>query len=266
VADAPIIDLVLRLWPAVRDDGVVADAADLDLLLATQGGPGAPGRECGLRYTFACFGPDREAAIELPTGERTASDAEARFVDHLLVTRLMLAAGLAIDQRVTQAMCDAYGLSWTASTGGHYGQTPLALASSLWLVALDPLSISDRPLPIEWDAACYQDTTRWDPEYRLFSHYDMRERALDWASYVSAEPGRHSGVSIWTIIEPLLRMTDDGRSRLALAQLAEAGDASGPSGSAASMLERNRVAQLLHAEQRGGTGNGTRPVGGTPAR
>ena len=263
--DAPIIDLVLRLWLAARDEGVVADPADLDLLLATQGGPGAPGGDCGLRHTFACFGPDREAALELPTGERTASDAEARFVGHLLVTRLMLAAGLAIDERVTQAMCDAYGLSWTASTGGHYGQTPLALAVSLWLVALDPLSISDRPLPIEWDAACYEDTTRWDPEYRLFSHYDMRERALDWASYVSTEPGRNTGVSIWTIVEPLLRMTDDSRSRLALAQLPEAGDVGAPSGSAAAMLDRNRVAQLLRAEQRGSTGNGTRPVGGTPA-
>lgn len=264
--DAPIIDLVLRLWPAARDEAVVADPADLDLLLATQGGPGAPGRECGLRHTFACFGPDREAALELPTGERSTSDAEARFVGHLLVTRLMLAAGLAIDERVTGAMSDAYGLSWTASAGGHYGQTPLALAVALWLVALDPLSLSDRPLPIEWGAACYEDATRWDPEYRLFSHYDMRERALDWASYVSAEPGRHPGVSIWTIVEPLLRMTDDSRSRLALGQLSEAGDVGGPSAAAAAMLERNRVAQLLRAEQRGGTGNGTRPVSGTPRR
>ena len=103
MADAPIIDLVLRLWPAARDDSVVADPADLDLLLATQGGPGAPGRDCGLLHTFACFGPDRDAAIELPTGERTSSDAEARFVGHLLVTRLMLAAGLAIDERITHA-------------------------------------------------------------------------------------------------------------------------------------------------------------------
>ena len=93
----------------------------------------------------------------------------------------------------------------------------------------------------------------------------MRERALDWASYVSTEPGRNTGVSIWTIVEPLLRMTDDSRSRLALAQLPEAGDVGAPSGSAAAMLDRNRVAQLLRAEQRGSTGNGTRPVGGTPA-
>ncbi len=249
MSDTPIIDLVFRLWPAARDEAVVADLADLDLLLATQGGPGAPGRECGLKHTFACFDPDRDAVLELPTGERTTSDAEARFVGHLLVTRLMLAAGLAIDDRVTQAMCDAYGFSWTASMGGHYGQTPLALAVSLSLVALDPLSVSDRPLAIDWDAACYQDLERWDPEYRLFSHYDIRERALDWASYVSTEPGRHPGVSIWTIVEPLLQMTDDSRARLSLTQLSEGGDAGAPSGTAAAMLERSRVAQLLQTNQ-----------------
>ncbi len=245
MAGAPIIDLILRLWPRARDEGVVADPSDLDLLLATQGAPGAPGRDCGLRHTFACFGPDRVASFTLPTGERTSSDEEARFVGHLLATRLMLAAGLSIDERVTRAMCDAYGLSWTASTGGHYGQTPLALAVSLWLVALDPLSITDRPLPIEWDAECYRDTNRWDPEYRLFSHYDMRERALDWTTYVSVDPTRRGGVSIWTIVEPLLRLRDDSRSRLALAQLDDAGDVGAPAASAASMLERNRVALLL---------------------
>ncbi len=245
MAGAPIIDLILRLWPRARDEGVVADPSDLDLLLATQGAPGAPGRDCGLRHTFACFGPDRVASFTLPTGERTSSDEEARFVGHLLATRLMLAAGLSIDERVTRAMCDAYGLSWTASTGGHYGQTPLALAVSLWLVALDPLSITDRPLPIEWDAECYRDANRWDPEYRLFSHYDMRERALDWTTYVSVDPARRGGVSIWTIVEPLLRLRDDSRSRLALAQLDDAGDVGAPPASAASMLERNRVALLL---------------------
>ena len=245
MAGAPIIDLILRLWPRARDEGVVADPSDLDLLLATQGAPGAPGRDCGLRHTFACFGPDRVASFTLPTGERTSSDEEARFVGHLLATRLMLAAGLSIDERVMRAMCDAYGLSWTASTGGHYGQTPLALAVSLWLVALDPLSITDRPLPIEWDAECYRDTNRWDPEYRLFSHYDMRERALDWTTYVSVDPTRRGGVSIWTIVEPLLRLRDDSRSRLALAQLDDAGDVGAPAASAASMLERNRVALLL---------------------
>ena len=130
---------------------------------------------------------------------------------------------------------------------GHYGQTPLALAVSLWLVALDPLSATDRPLPIEWEADCYRDARRWDPEYRLFSHYDIRERALDWATWVSADAARRGGVSIWTIAEPLLRLRDDNRARLALAQLDDAGDAGAPAASAASMLERNRVALLLRA-------------------
>lgn len=250
MAGAPIIDLILRLWPRARDEGLVADPSDLDLLLATQGGAGAPGRECGLSHTFACFGRDRAASLTLPTGERTSSDAEARFIGHLLVTRLLLAAGLSVDERVTRAMCDAYGLSWTASTGGHYGQTPLALAVSLWLVALDPLSATDRPLPIGWEADCYRDARRWDPEYRLFSHYDIRERALDWATWVSADAARRDGVSIWTIAEPLLRLRDDNRARLALAQLDDASDAGAPGASAASMLERNRIALVLRAAER----------------
>ncbi len=249
MAGAPIIDLILRLWPRARDEGVVADPSDLDLLLATQGAPGAPGRECGLRHTFACFGPDREASFALPTGERISQDGEARFVGHLLATRLLLAAGLSIDERVTRAMCDAYGLSWTASTGGNYHQTPLALAVSLWLVALDPLSATDRPLPLGWDADCFSDARRWDPEYRLFSHYDIRERALDWTTWVSAAAARRDGVSIWTIAEPLLRMRDDNRARLALAQLDDAGDQGAPAASAASMLERNRVALLLRSAE-----------------
>lgn len=253
--DSDILELALRLWPRVRDGDGVEDPADLDRLLGAQGQPGAPGHECGLRHTFACFAPETEARFALPSGEEPASDESARFIAHLLVTRTLLAAGLSIDERVTGAMCDAYALSWCTAGGGDYHQTPLALAVSLWLVALDPLSASDQPLPIDFSAECFRQRDHWDPEYRLFSHYDIRERGLDWAMYVSADPQRHAGASVWTIIEPLLRLEQDGRVRMTLGQFAEAADTGGERAPAAAMLERNRVAELLRAHLgQGGAG------------
>ena len=253
-ADGDLLDLALRLWPQARDHGAVDDPGDLDLLLEAQGQPGAPGYDCGQRSTFSCFPPDVEAAFSLPTGERPDADGSARFLAHLLVTRTLLAAGLSIDERVTGAMCDAYARSWTTTGGGHHYQAPLALAVSLWLVALDPLTASDRPLPIDWSAECFREHDHWDPDYLLFSHYDIRERALDWAMYVSAAPQRHAGVSVWTIVEPLLRLEHDSRVGMALGQFGEATDAGGERAPAAAMLERNRIAGLLrdYMAQRGG--------------
>jgi hypothetical protein len=239
-----LFDLALRLWPQVRDHGTVQDPADLDRLLDTQGQPGAPGFERGLRHTFACFLPREPAEAVLPTGERAVDDPTARFIGHLLVTRTLLGAGLAVDERVTDALAESHALSWIAA-GGSY-RSPLALALSLWLVVLDPLSGSDRPLPIDWSADVYNDVAIWDPEQRLFSHYDIREQALDWAVYVSYDGARHAGVSRWTIIEPLLRIEREDRARLALAQLSAADD-SGARAPAAAMLERNRIAGLLRA-------------------
>ena len=223
---------------------MVENPAMLDRLLATVGQPGALGYDCGARATFACFDPDAEAVVTLPTGEQTTDDAEARFIGHVLITRTLLAAGLHVDRRVTAAMGAAYAFSWTA-TGGRYGQTPLALATSLWLVALDPLSFSDRPLDIDWDAACFDDPERWDLDYRLFSHYDIRERAIDWSVYASVSPDRREGCSIYSIVEPLLRIDEDNRVRLALGAYAQAGDAAAESAPAAAMLERGRIAAML---------------------
>lgn len=258
VPSGDTLNLALRLWSDLRDHGTVDDPADLDRLLASLGQPGAPGYDCGLRRTFACFAPDEDASdFALPTGERPPDGAAGRFIAHVLVTRSLLAAGLAIDPRVNGAMCEAYALSWTAAGGAGYYQTPLALALSLWLPALDPDAQSDRPLPLDWSAACFDDEQRWDPDYRLFSHYDIRDRALDWAIYVGSRPGRHRGVSVWTIVEPLLRMQQDGRARLALAQFAEAADepedAPPP---AVAMLERNRIAELLREYMSRATGRG----------
>ncbi len=257
------LDVALRLWPQARDAGTIDDPSDLDALLETQGQPGAPAFEAGVRGTFACFLPGEEATLTLPTGEQTASDAEARFVGHLLVTRTLLAAGLHVDDRVTAAMADAYALSWTARDSTRYGQTPLALATSLWLIALDPAGASDHPLPIDWSPACFADAERWDLGYRLFSHYDIRERAIDWATFVSAAPGRHEGVSVFAIVEPLLRLGQDARVRIALAALSEAAERSGGRAPAAAMLERGRIAALLQAFVRDVV---RRPAGGPENR
>jgi hypothetical protein len=259
MSDSEVLDIALRLWPQARDSGTVNDPSELDRLLEAQGLPGAPGYEGGVRSTFACFGPDEEATFALPTGERPATDEAARFIAHVLVTRTLLAVGLSIDERVDGAMTSAYALSFTTSGGGYYHQTPLALATTLWLVALDPMSASDRPLAIDWSAEHYQ-RDWWDPDDRLFSHYDVRERALDWAAYVSYDTSRHRGCSIWTIVEPLLRLEQDTRARLALAQFSGAADA-GERAGAAAMLERNRVAGLLrgYLGQTGVDAGGVRP-------
>ena len=246
MSESELVDLALRLWPSVRDRGTVDDPSDLDRLIDAQGLPGAPGVERGLRHTFACFAPDVAASITLPTGERIEDDASARFVAHLLVTRTLLGVGLAVDERVVGALVEAHALSWFAAGGGNYHQSPAALAVSLWVIALDPLSDSDRPFSVDWSADLFNDVARWDPDERLFSHYDVRERALDWAAYVSYDAGRHVGVSRWTVMEPLLRMEQDARARLALSQLFAADD-SGERAPASAMLERNRIAGLVRA-------------------
>ncbi len=239
-----ILTLALGLWPGARDSGAVSDPTALDELLTALGQPGALGYDCGLRSTFACFAPDEDAALTLPTGETTTSDTEARFIGHVLVTRTLLAAGLHIDQRVITAMSDTYAFSWGMRPASR-DLSPLALASTLWLIALDPLSLSDRPLPMSWDVACFDDSERWDTDYRLFSHYDISERATDWAVFSSGSPVRREGCSIWTIVEPLLRLDADNRVRIALSAFSEASDTDVVAAPAAAMLERGRIAAML---------------------
>jgi hypothetical protein len=247
VAVHKALALALSLWPNARDRGSVDDPATLDTLLESFGQPGALGYECGSRKTFAAFDPDEDAELTLPAGERSSSDADARFIAHVLITRTLLAAGLHVDPRVLEAMGAAYAFSWTA-TGGKYRQTPLALATSLWLLALDPLRISDRPLPIDWEPGCFNDPERWDLDYRLFSHYDISENAVDWAVYASGAPERREGASIYSVVEPLLRMNEDGRVRIALSAYANAQDSGAESAPAVAMLERGRIAALLQGQ------------------
>lgn len=145
-----------------------------------------------------------------------------------------------------RALADAHAIIWTAR--GTLQASPLALATSLWLVALDPLQVSDQPLAIDWTPEVFQDPERWDLEYRLFSHYDIHQRALDWVAYASGAPRRHPGCSAWTVVEPLLRF-DDQRAQIALGQfatLAARGEDEAPA-LAAAMLDRARVEALLRA-------------------
>lgn len=246
MSTSPNLDLALRLWPQVRDSGTVDDPAFLDALLASQGKPGAAGYEGGILGTFACFQPDEVAAFTLPSGEQTRDDQDARLLAHILVTRVLLGAGLHVDGRVQRALADAHATIWTPR--GVLQPSSLVLATSLWLIALDPLQISDQPLAIDWTAEAYQDTERWDLEYRLFSHYDIHQRALDWVAYASAAPGRIPGCSAWTVVEPLLRF-DDQRAQIALGQfatLAARGEDEAPV-PAAAVLDRARVEALLRA-------------------
>lgn len=244
MSTSTILDLAIRLWPQVRDRGAVDDPNDLDTLLAAQGQPGAPGVQGGVRHTFACFPLEEDATFVLPSGERPRDDADARLIAHILVTRTLLGAGLSVDRRVQGAMGDAYAMTWGVSVG--YDASPLTLATSIWLAALDPQQSSDHPVPIDWSPAYYEDAARWDTDYRLFSHYDIRERMLDWISYASVSPSRHPDCSVWTLVEPLMRVPDQ-RAQIALAQFAEATDASEDAIPAAAMLDRARVAALLRA-------------------
>ena len=264
VSDTPVLDAALRLWPSARDRGAVDDPDELDALLDAAGQPGAIGHDCGVATTFACFPPDIEASLTLPTGEASASDEEARLIGHVLVTRTLMAAGLGVDPRVSQAMATAHALTWTTEGGGNHHTTPLALGAALWLVALDALTGDDQPLPIDWSASCFE-RDWWDPDYRLFSHYDVRERALDWAARVSRDPSRHPGCSGWTIAEPLLRLGGDSRVSIALPLLASGAQAAtdGEPIRAAASLERGRIAALVQAHvqmtEAGGQG-GARPA------
>ncbi|MFN8638404.1 MAG: hypothetical protein U0360_02865 [Dehalococcoidia bacterium] len=194
---------------------------------------------------FACFGnygtPRRSTP---PTESDSGDDAAGRFIAHVLVTRVLLAAGLSIDPRVTEAPCapcPVVGRGWHGLP-----PEPARARDRAWLPALDPDSSSDRPLPIDWTADCFRDAERWDPEYRLFSHYDVRERALDWAVYASSRPERREGVSMWTIVEPLLRMERDSRASIARAVRGQRGlsSAACPAQAFLAMLERRRIAAL----------------------
>jgi hypothetical protein len=256
VSQSKVLDLALRLWPEARDNGAVSAPTALDELLVSLGQPGAPGYDCGLQSTFACFAPDEDATLSLPTGELSSSDAEARFIGHVLVTRTLLAAGLHVDQRVITAMADAYAFSWGMRPGSR-DLSPLALASTLWLIALDPLSLSDRPLSMSWSVPCFDDPERWETDYRLFSHYDIGERAMDWAVFSSGTPERREGCSVWTIVEPLIRLDADNRVRIALVAFSDASDVGAGVASATAMLERGRIATLL----RGSLGLGARNTG-----
>ena len=246
--DKETIELALQLWPEARDVGYVSDPTMLDILLQTLGTKCALGYECGLRTTFSPSSQSNNLPhIMLPTGEKTSTDElNTRLIANIIITRTLLAAGLHVDERITSSMADTYAFCW-APKDNAIAVSPLARACSLWLIALDPASASDKPLPVSWNAECFNNPRIWDTDYRLISHYDVRERAMDWVVFVSGSPVRRDGCSRWTIIEPLLRLKDDSRTRIALSAYAESQDAVETNASAASMLERGRIANLLNA-------------------
>ena len=235
------VDLALEIWPGLRDGNNLEDLSDLDILLESQGIPTAYGSSEGISATFGGFTESVSQAVTLPTGETTSSLEEAQLLCHMVVTRTLMSAGLVVDRRVQEAMGQAYANTWCVK--GDYTTTPLVLSASLWLVALDPQNHSDTPLPIDWTAPIYENSLVWDTEYRLFSHYDIKERALDWAVHVSHDNERHQGCSRWNIIEPLLRIEDE-RAGLAVTNFLNQLEEDTENISARYIIERSRIAKL----------------------
>ena len=236
------IEIIFDIWPSLRDGHEIRDMAVLDHLLSLFGGENAFEAARGLNSTFSGFTNDDNQQISLPTGESTCTPDEAKLLAHILITRLLIGAGLHVDRRVQGALGDAYANTWCVK--GEYRTTPLVLAHSLWLIALDPQNHSDTPLAIDWEPIYYQDSDGWDLNYRLFSHYDVKERALDWAVHVSQSPDRYVGCSRWNIVEPLIRINDE-RAHLAIKGLSDTIDIEIEGIGAAEILERSRISALL---------------------
>ncbi len=235
------IDIALEIWPVLRNGNNLEDLSHLDILLESRGISTAYGRTEGISATFGGFVEPVYSSITLPTGETTSSLEEAKLLCHIIVTRTLMSAGLDVDRRVQEAMGQAYANTWCVR--GDYNTTPLVLGTSLWLIALDSQNHSDTPLPIDWNASMYENSMIWDTEYRLFSHYDIKERALDWAVHVSHENERHRGCSRWNIIEPLLRIEDE-RAELAVANFLNQLEENTENLSAKYIMERSRIAKL----------------------
>ncbi len=235
------IDVALEIWPDLRDGNNLQDLSHLDILLGSLGIPTAYGSSEGISTTFGGFTESASPTVTLPTGETTTSLEEAKLLCHIVVTRTLMSAGLDVDRRVQEAMGQAYANTWCVK--GDYKTTPLVLSASLWLIALDSQSHSDTPLPIDWSASIYENSLFWDTEYRLFSHYDIKERALDWVVHVSHENERHQGCSRWNIIEPLLRIEDE-RADLAVTNFLNQLEEDAENISARYIIERSRIAKL----------------------
>jgi len=242
-----IIEKVFDIWPSIRDGQAISDISVLDHLLNLLSERNAFGVEQGINNTFSGFTNEDDQSIVLLSGESTHTPDEAKLLAHILITRLLVGAGLHVDRRIQGALGDAYANTWCVR--GEYSTTPLVLAHSLWLIALDPQNHSDIPLAINWEPTYYQNSEVWDLDYRLFSHYDVKERALDWAAYVSHSSERYSGCSRWNIIEPLIRINDE-RAHLAIKQLSDSIDPETEGIGVAEILERSRISRLLEMNSR----------------
>tara|TARA_Y100001970_G_C14249673_1_gene870854 strand:- start:3138 stop:3887 length:750 start_codon:yes stop_codon:yes gene_type:complete len=240
-----LIDSMQSAWVEVRDTGSLSDVAILDQLLQRIGQEGAPGYECGVLDTFSIFDKNEDAKIILSTGEETTSDTEARFIGNLLAIRLFLAAGFIFDAKIISALASTYGLSWTKKIGGNYGHSSLSLSISLWLIALDPKPESDEPFNINWELECFQNNELWDLDYNLFSRYDIKERMLDWCIYAVNNEDTMRGISIFTILEPLLQLRNDSRAKIVIDKFSDLNDHH-ESKSASTLIEKKRISDLIN--------------------
>ena len=240
-----LIHSMQSAWTEVRDTGSLSDLGILDQLLQRIGKDGAPGYECGIFDTFSIFDKNEDAKIFLSTGEETSSDTEARFIGNLLAIRLFLAAGFMFDAKIISALASTYGLSWTKKIGGNYGHSSLSLAISLWLIALDPKPESDEPFNINWELQCFQNNVFWDLDYNLFSHYDIKERMLDWCIYAINNEDTIRDISIFTILEPLLHLQNDSRAKIVIDKFSDLNDHYA-SKNASTLIEKKRIADLVN--------------------
>ena len=231
-------------WNQLRDTGSLNDTSILDILLSRIGMEGSPGYDCGIRSTFSVFPPNIDAELILPTGEKSESDEDARFIAHILALRLFLGAGLGFESRIVDAIANTYGLSWTKKIGGNYECSKVALANSIWLIALDPKPESDIPLDIDWSLPCFQNEHLWDKNYNLFSRYDIKERMLDWLVYMSADEKKLVEISIFSFLEPIIRMKYDSRVKMILSKFSKFEDYH-HSNSAVILMEKKRILNLL---------------------
>lgn len=81
-------------------------------------------------------------------------------------------------------------------------------------------------------------------DYNLFSHYDIKERMLDWCIYAINNDDIIQDISIFTILEPLLHLQNDSRAKIVIDKFSDLNDHH-ESKSASAMIEKKRISDLV---------------------
>ena len=136
-------------------------------------------------------------------------------------------------------------MSWAKKSGNNYGHSALSLATSIWLIALEPKPESDEPFPINWDIPCFDNPEIWNFEFNLHSRYDIRERILDWCILIVNDTTLINDVSIFSILEPILYMKNDSRAKLFLDKFSELQDHH-ESSTVSALMEKKRIVDLIN--------------------